>query len=75
MKKSTLKYPGSLAGRCTANIKRGCCEQTGLVVEEVVLLRSVSDAEIGASVGTSSQDCSGAATAGPQLSHQASSAG
>lgn len=34
MKKSTLIYPGSLTRRCIANIKRGCCEQTGLAMKD-----------------------------------------
>ena len=51
------------------NIRSECCEETGCVAEQVVQLRSASDAELGASEGPSGQ------RAGQQLPDQASSAG
>lgn len=51
------------------NIRAECCEETGCVAEQVVQLRSASDAELGELEGPSGQ------RAGQQLPDQASSAG
>lgn len=55
------------------DIRAECCEEIGLVVEQGVQLRSASDAEIEATMGSSSQVFRLLCT-GQQLPHQASSA-